>query len=87
MSVQIVKCPEISFSRIKENPSTPYKGNDKIKMNNSGQMAKQEIREFMGSIQSFAAITSKGMEKSHHKDDILTKLGVPPPKEQKVPFK
>ena len=89
MSVQVVKCPEISFHK-KAQPShsshnSSFKSNKNV--SKSGNMGKEEIREFMGSVKSFAVTNAIGLEKQHHKQDILTKLGVPPPKEQKMPFK
>ena len=64
-------------------------GNNKkvLSSQQSSQLGKQDIKEFMGSIKKFASTTTLGLEKLHHKQDILTKLGVPLPKEQKMPFK
>jgi hypothetical protein len=47
---------------------------------------RDEINEIMESVKEFNAKSLEGGKKAAHKDDILTKLGAFPPKQQKMPY-
>lgn len=51
------------------------------------QSTKEELREFMKTIKEFNAHSELGNSRKKYKEDLLTKLGAPPPKQQKMPFK
>lgn len=48
---------------------------------------KEELRNLMKTVTDFSSQALVGLERKHHKDDILSRLGVPPPKEQTMPLK
>lgn len=48
--------------------------------------AREEINEIMETVKEFNAKSLEGGKKAAHKDDILTKLGALPPKQQKMPY-
>lgn len=48
---------------------------------------KEEVRNFMRTIKEFNANSELGSSRRNYKEDILTQLGAPPPKQQKMPFK
>ena len=94
-TVKTYKCPEIAFKYDKnpnqvsfnKSPKSFTNKEDSINLTNS-QLARKEVREFLSSsIKKLASTKSEGLEKLHHKNDILTKLGVPAPKEQTMPLK
>jgi len=86
-SVQVFKCPDVAFhSGVRKERGDPYKKSQTKPA--SGLLSKKEVSEFMVNVRNFSkSSTASGMEKMHHKQDILTKLGVPSPKEQTMPFK
>jgi hypothetical protein len=85
--VQVFKCPEVAFhSGVKKDRESSFKKGPPKPVN--GLLSKKEVSDFMVNVRNFSkATTATGMEKLHHKQDILTKLGVPAPKEQTMPFK
>jgi|EP01033_Poteriospumella_lacustris_P012510 hypothetical protein len=48
---------------------------------------KEEVRSFMRTIKEFNANSELGSSRRNHQEDLLTQLGAPPPKQQKMPFK
>ena len=83
--VQVFQCPVDSFAP-KQRPV--FKGDLSQKKDTAnGLLSKKEIRNFMVNVKDFSATTAQGMQKVHQRQDILTKLGVPTPKEQTMPFK
>jgi hypothetical protein len=55
--------------------------------NSSTSSTKEEIKGIYKSIKDLAATSYTGMAKKKHKEDILTQLGAPAVKQQKMPFK
>lgn len=62
-------------------------GFNKRSRNAMKQSSYQEQREIMSSIREFGSQALTGMNKKKFKEDKLTKLGAPPPKQQTMPFK
>jgi hypothetical protein len=60
---------------------------NKKQRNSSGKSLHDEQRSIRDSIRELSAQSLRGLQKLNHKEDKLTKLGVPPPKEQSMPFK
>jgi hypothetical protein len=48
--------------------------------------AREEVNEILETVKEFNAKSLEGAKKAAHKDDILTKLGALPPKQQKMPY-
>lgn len=90
--VKVYKCPDVAFRYDATSSSGTGKrkraeaSKEEDNMTNS-QKSRKEVQSFMSKITDLASTTARGMEKLHHKQDILTQLGVPPPKEQKMPLK
>lgn len=84
--VQVFKCPEVAFhSGVRKERETPRK--HPVKPTN-GLLSKKAVSDFMVNVKNFTKTSvATGMEKKHYKEDILTKLGVPAPKEQTMPFR
>ena len=96
---KIFQCPEVSVPRDIMHRSKEPKYEEKS--NKSGnkrppslgatksdyRSSKEEIRYMMSTIKAFNANSSTGSMKKNYKDDILTKLGAPPPKQPTMPFK
>ena len=68
------------------NSRDSHSKNKKSKQTIQKTMTKQEISEFYTELKQFSANNSNKDAKKIYKIDILTKLGVPPPKEVKMPF-
>lgn len=48
---------------------------------------KDEVRSFMRTVKEFNANSELGSSRRNFQADLLTQLGAPPPKQQKMPFK
>lgn len=85
MAKVVVHCPEV---RLPDDLKRSLSG--KKRKTESEEYSKDAIREQVGGylreIKDLSATSFKGLQKKKYKDDILTKLGAPPPKEQKMPF-
>lgn len=58
-----------------------------IGSSSSGQQKDVDLKALFSTVKDFSATSFTGMKKKHHKEDKLTKLGAPPVKQQKMPFK
>lgn len=86
--VKRFECPTVSIPEDMK-PTTNYKRNyDQFKSKLQIQEINQkDLRLFYGEIKDYSAQHFHGKEKHQHKEDKLTKLGVAPRKQMKVPFK
>lgn len=75
---------ESSFS---SSSSSSSSRNDKYVELERAAHEKADVRDLYSSIKELSATTYSGLKKKKHKEDILTKLGAPPVKEQTMPFK
>lgn len=48
---------------------------------------REEVRNFMRTVKEFNANSQLGSSRRNFQEDLLTQLGAPPPKQQKMPFK
>ena len=48
---------------------------------------REEINDIFSSVKDFSSTTFVGLKRRHHREDVLTKLGAPAVKQQKMPFK
>lgn len=97
MKRKIYVCPEVSvprdIMRSKEpkyedaSSSTQKRSSFVGSTNSNNRSSKEEIRDMMAKIKVFNANALTGSQKKNYKDDILTKLGAPPPKQPTMPFK
>ncbi|KAJ1418330.1 hypothetical protein B484DRAFT_445805 [Ochromonadaceae sp. CCMP2298] len=53
----------------------------------SKKSAREEIDKLMDTVKQYASKALEGRQRTEHEADKLTKLGAPPPKQQKVPYK
>lgn len=79
---------EPKYEDMSSSSSTMQKRPSLVGDNNSNtRSSKEEIRDMMSKIKVFNANSLTGSMKKNYKDDILTKLGAPPPKQPTMPFK
>lgn len=89
---QVYICPEVNIpndskKRIKSfHPSDVSKDLENGKPLDKKSM-KSEMKKFMDSVRKFNANSSSSSGKKNFKDDLLTRLGAPPKKQQTMPFK
>jgi hypothetical protein len=60
--------------------------NGRSDSNKKAKSTREEINEIMETVKEFNSKSLEGIKKKAHKEDRLTKLGAPPPKQQKMPF-
>lgn len=93
---RVFVCPEVKAPKLDRVNNTERKRKDFTHNRGSREdeksfkkpkSAKAELREFMTSVKEYSSQTLEGLSKKAHKDDKLTKLGAPPPKQQTMPFK
>lgn len=48
---------------------------------------REEINDIFTSVKDFSSTTFQGLKRRHYREDVLTKLGAPAVKQQKMPFK
>jgi len=90
IGVITLKCPIISAP--KKSSNNNKRSNSSLEDRNSVEInaskrTKSEFEKYFEEVRNLGNSTLKGAKGVKQKDDILTKLGVPPPKQQKMPFK
>ena len=92
--VKYFTCPKDDFSSSrldingnKRNRSKDKSGNTPSSDNNATEKPEFDLSAGYKSIKSYSSIALKGISRIKHKDDVLTKLGVPPAKDQYMPQK
>ena len=78
--VETFKCPDLPSSSFKTNKRR-FKVQDESADNNLKKKERLEFNEYFNEVKNYAKSSSG------KKEDVLTKLGLPPPKQQKMPFK
>lgn len=88
-----VKLPEKSIERSGQKRTRESDYTSKINFakksmpSQNFEMSKKEVSNILTEIKDLSATSFVGMAKKKHKEDKLTKLGAPPPKQQTMPFK
>lgn len=89
-SIAVFKCPEVSLpeKQVKENGySGKKRSRDTFIKGNNFKAKKAEVDRLHADIKDFSSTSLIGLAKKKFKDDKLTRLGAPPPKQQTMPFK
>lgn len=90
--VLTVKCPEDSpistyTSSLKRKRPTEESTSSSISRKKEREKDRAEFNAFFAEAKQLGDTTLRGLAGIKVKDDVLTKLGVPAPKQQKMPFK
>ena len=86
--VKTVVCPEVKVpEKVKSSINKQTEKWKQTKSEADQTLSKKEIASIFGEIKDLAATSFVGKSRLKHKEDILTKLGAAPVKQQKMPFK
>ncbi len=88
--VKVVHCPDVRLPEDMQGRGKKRYRDSKERVQSgfvSTKEVREELRGYLGEIKDLTATSFEGLKKKRFKEDKLTKLGAPPAKQQKMPFK